>query len=231
MVSPRSRLRRLGGAGFCVAMLMACPQYTTVAALHRRLSVGRMLLHWFICFWGNLAGALFTMCLIFGCRSGIPCCLAFIAFALTSALSLSLSPSSSWARGRCFRRLAIPRRGHRLRNQEAGHARLPPDLAARHRLQLARVPGLLPGHAGQGPELQGRRHVVAHLRLRHARPGPRRGQHVLHPHGPLAPYARLDRGAVRLERSVALALAPSPARRGAAATRRRARANGVGLRN
>ncbi|KAK3393408.1 Formate/nitrite transporter-domain-containing protein [Podospora didyma] len=39
--------------------------YTTVAAFHKRLSVPRMLLHWFICFWGNLAGSLFvTICII-----------------------------------------------------------------------------------------------------------------------------------------------------------------------
>lgn len=29
-----------------------------------------MLLHWFLCFWGNLAGALFLMAIIFGCMYG-----------------------------------------------------------------------------------------------------------------------------------------------------------------
>lgn len=41
-------------------------QYTTVAVLQRRLSLWKMLLHWFICFWGNLAGALFVTLVIFG---------------------------------------------------------------------------------------------------------------------------------------------------------------------
>lgn len=42
--------------------------YTAVAALHGRLSVGKMLLHWLLCFWGNLAGSLFVMAVIFGCE-------------------------------------------------------------------------------------------------------------------------------------------------------------------
>jgi formate/nitrite transporter len=40
--------------------------YTAVSVLHGRLPWWKMLLHWFICFWGNLAGSLFTMALIFG---------------------------------------------------------------------------------------------------------------------------------------------------------------------
>ncbi|KAK1826389.1 formate transporter [Podospora conica] len=40
--------------------------YTAVAAFHGRLSFRKMLLHWFICFWGNLAGALFVMAIIIG---------------------------------------------------------------------------------------------------------------------------------------------------------------------
>lgn len=43
-------------------------QYTAVAAFHGRLSVRKMLLHWFLCFWGNLAGALFVMAIIIGCK-------------------------------------------------------------------------------------------------------------------------------------------------------------------
>lgn len=43
-------------------------QYTAVAALHRRLPVWKMFLHWFICFWGNLTGSLFVMAIIFGCK-------------------------------------------------------------------------------------------------------------------------------------------------------------------
>nr|POE82243.1 putative formate transporter [Quercus suber] len=41
-------------------------QITTIAALHRRLSPLKMLLHWFITFWGNLAGSLFVMAIITG---------------------------------------------------------------------------------------------------------------------------------------------------------------------
>jgi formate/nitrite transporter len=40
--------------------------FTAVAVLHRRLSLNRMLLHWFLCFWGNLAGALFVTIILFG---------------------------------------------------------------------------------------------------------------------------------------------------------------------
>ncbi|OMP88482.1 putative transporter yrhG [Diplodia seriata] len=52
----------LTGADLCTGTFM----YTTVAVLHRRLSVWRMLLHWFITFWGNLAGSLFMVAIIFG---------------------------------------------------------------------------------------------------------------------------------------------------------------------
>lgn len=47
-------------------------QYTAVSVLHRRLSVWRMLLHWFITFWGNLAGSLFMVSIIFGCKRVFP---------------------------------------------------------------------------------------------------------------------------------------------------------------
>ncbi|KAJ4394448.1 hypothetical protein N0V93_003666 [Gnomoniopsis smithogilvyi] len=40
--------------------------YTAVAALDRRISIWKMLIHWVLCFWGNLAGALFLMAIIFG---------------------------------------------------------------------------------------------------------------------------------------------------------------------
>ncbi|KAK4044374.1 Formate/nitrite transporter-domain-containing protein [Parachaetomium inaequale] len=39
---------------------------TAVAAYHRRLPIQKMLLHWFLCFWGNLAGSLFVMAVILG---------------------------------------------------------------------------------------------------------------------------------------------------------------------
>ncbi|KAF4306872.1 Formate/nitrite transporter [Botryosphaeria dothidea] len=52
----------LTGTDLCTGSFM----YTTVAVLHRRLSPPRMLLHWLISFLGNLAGALFMVCVIFG---------------------------------------------------------------------------------------------------------------------------------------------------------------------
>lgn len=51
-----------------------------VSVLHGRLPARKMLLHWFLCFFGNLAGSLFVMAIIMGCKlervllSG--CCLA-----------------------------------------------------------------------------------------------------------------------------------------------------------
>lgn len=52
----------LTGTDLCTGSFM----YTTVAVLHRRLSVARMLLHWLLTFLGNLAGALFMVGVIFG---------------------------------------------------------------------------------------------------------------------------------------------------------------------
>lgn len=42
--------------------------FTTLAALQRRISPLKMLLHWFITFWGNLAGSLFVVAIITGCK-------------------------------------------------------------------------------------------------------------------------------------------------------------------
>jgi formate/nitrite transporter FocA (FNT family) len=55
----------LTGSDLCTGSFM----YTLVAVVHRRLSVWKMLGHWFITFWGNLAGSLFVVCLITGCKS------------------------------------------------------------------------------------------------------------------------------------------------------------------
>lgn len=41
-------------------------QYTTMACLHRRISIPLMLQHWILCFLGNLAGSLFVVCIICG---------------------------------------------------------------------------------------------------------------------------------------------------------------------
>jgi len=54
----------LTGADLCTGSFM----FTTVAVLHRRLSVWKMLLHWFVTFWGNLAGSLFLVGIIAGCK-------------------------------------------------------------------------------------------------------------------------------------------------------------------
>ncbi|KAL4875413.1 Formate/nitrite transporter [Aspergillus karnatakaensis] len=52
----------LTGADLCTGSFM----FTTVAALQRQISWYKMLLHWFITFWGNLAGSLFVVAIIFG---------------------------------------------------------------------------------------------------------------------------------------------------------------------
>jgi formate/nitrite transporter FocA (FNT family) len=41
-------------------------QLTTIAALQRRISIPRMLLHWFVTFWGNMVGCLFVVGIITG---------------------------------------------------------------------------------------------------------------------------------------------------------------------
>ncbi|EME44872.1 hypothetical protein DOTSEDRAFT_87377 [Dothistroma septosporum NZE10] len=50
------------GTDLCTGSFM----FTTIAALQRRISVWKMLMHWFITFWGNLAGSLFIVGLITG---------------------------------------------------------------------------------------------------------------------------------------------------------------------
>ncbi|PKY01995.1 Formate/nitrite transporter [Aspergillus campestris IBT 28561] len=52
----------LTGVDLCTSSFL----YTTVAALQRRLPWWKMLMHWFITFWGNLAGSLFVVAIIFG---------------------------------------------------------------------------------------------------------------------------------------------------------------------
>lgn len=53
----------LTGADLCTSSFL----FTTVAALHRKLPWWRMVLHWFVTFWGNLAGSLFVVAIILGC--------------------------------------------------------------------------------------------------------------------------------------------------------------------
>ncbi|GAB7331787.1 hypothetical protein MBLNU13_g03749t1 [Cladosporium sp. NU13] len=50
------------GADLCTGSFML----TTIACLHRRIPPWKMLLHWFVTFWGNLAGSLFVMAIITG---------------------------------------------------------------------------------------------------------------------------------------------------------------------
>ncbi|KAJ5671464.1 Formate/nitrite transporter [Penicillium longicatenatum] len=54
----------LTGADLCTGTFM----YTTVAALQRKLPWWKMLIHWVVTFFGNLAGALFVVAIIFGCE-------------------------------------------------------------------------------------------------------------------------------------------------------------------
>ncbi|KAF1739689.1 putative formate transporter [Beauveria bassiana] len=42
------------------------PGYTTLAALHRRISTQQMLMHWALTFFGNLAGSLFIVGIVIG---------------------------------------------------------------------------------------------------------------------------------------------------------------------
>ncbi|PYH92158.1 hypothetical protein BO71DRAFT_432192 [Aspergillus ellipticus CBS 707.79] len=52
----------LTGADLCTGTFM----FTTVAALQRQIPWWKMLLHWFVTFWGNLCGSLFVVAIIFG---------------------------------------------------------------------------------------------------------------------------------------------------------------------
>ncbi|KAH3000738.1 hypothetical protein KXV72_007212 [Aspergillus fumigatus] len=54
----------LTGADLCTGSFM----FTTIASLHRKLPWYKMLLHWCVTFWGNLAGSLFVVAIIFGSR-------------------------------------------------------------------------------------------------------------------------------------------------------------------
>lgn len=52
----------LTGADLCTGSFM----FTTISVLHRRLGVVKMLMHWAVTFFGNLAGSLFVMALVTG---------------------------------------------------------------------------------------------------------------------------------------------------------------------
>lgn len=55
------------GSDLCTGSFM----YTTVAAIHGRISVVKTFRHWFVTFWGNLVGSLFVCCVIIGCKSSL----------------------------------------------------------------------------------------------------------------------------------------------------------------
>jgi formate/nitrite transporter FocA (FNT family) len=42
--------------------------FMTTALLHRRIGFLDLLRNWFVSFFGNLAGSLFSMAIIFGCK-------------------------------------------------------------------------------------------------------------------------------------------------------------------
>ncbi|EXA30178.1 hypothetical protein FOVG_18441 [Fusarium oxysporum f. sp. pisi HDV247] len=53
-------------------LFTATTMFTLTAVLQGRLPIRKMLLHWFLCFFGNLAGSLFVMSIIMGCKSWHP---------------------------------------------------------------------------------------------------------------------------------------------------------------
>ncbi|KAK8848480.1 Formate/nitrite transporter-domain-containing protein [Apiospora arundinis] len=66
--------------------------YTTVAVLQRRLSLWKMATHWFLCFWGNLAGSLFLAVVIFG-YGGVFSASPFKEAAITFAVKKQVTPA------------------------------------------------------------------------------------------------------------------------------------------
>lgn len=77
----------LTGSDLCTGSFM----FTTVAAIQRRISPFKMLLHWFITFWGNLAGSLFLVSIIAG-YGGIFDGAAYKAEAIAFATTKQVTP-------------------------------------------------------------------------------------------------------------------------------------------
>lgn len=77
----------LTGADLCTASFMN----TTAAVLHGRLSVGKMLIHWTLTFFGNLAGSLFLVSIIAG-YGGVFDSTAYRAEVITFASTKQLTP-------------------------------------------------------------------------------------------------------------------------------------------
>ena len=111
------------GAELCTGSFL----YTTVACLHGRLSISRMLAHWALAFIGNLAGALFMVAIIFGCM-----CFCYSP----RSISITLGSDTS-ARCRNIRIRPLPIRDHYFRTEEATRADFSSDPPPRYRLRLA----------------------------------------------------------------------------------------------
>ena len=138
---------QMTGSDLCTGSFM----YTTVAALHRRLSVWRMLQHWGVTFLGNLAGSLFVCCVIVGCEY------------MSDAESLELTGRNRW----------WTVRGGSLSGgvtafcvQETGCAGMASDIPQRHRRQLVGVLGMLSRDVGSRLCIQGGGDMVADVCLR-----------------------------------------------------------------
>jgi hypothetical protein len=158
---------------------------TSAAFIQGRISIWKMLYHWTFCFFGNLAGALFVMAIIFGCKS--------------RSSPLHLAFSTDLRRRRRLRRRPVPGKRHRLCDGDTNQAAVASDLPARHRVQLARVPSAVLRGASQGPCLKGHWHVVSHLLFCDSGTGSRCRQHVFHSAGYLSAHAGAGCRVVYLE--------------------------------
>ena len=152
-------------------------QFTTTAALHRRLPWTKMLIHWAVTFLGNLAGSLFIVAIIFGCK--YPSRPA-VAFHIDVANNRIEQPR----RQRILSR-TIQISSDLVRDQKASNTRIPHDLLAWHRMQLASMSSMLFQPARPRPSIKSDWHLVAHIRIRFSRFRPRCCQYDVHPDGDL----------------------------------------------
>jgi hypothetical protein len=94
--------------------ILTASQYTAVSVLHRRLSLTKMLIHWAVTFFGNLAGSLFIVAIIIGCKSPnfpIP------PSPLQPVPSFHMMLTKPFRR-RCLRLGPVQKRSHRLCHKE-----------------------------------------------------------------------------------------------------------------
>lgn len=138
-----------------------------------------MLLHWFITFWGNLAGSLFMVAIIFGCTlpkkrsslltdtfldGGVFDTGAYHKEAITFATNKQ--GKHPWMALAAAKRTG----GLLTHNSDSGLAH---DFPSRHWLQLAGVLGLFLRHARTRTGLKDPWNLVAHLCFREPGTGPR----------------------------------------------------------